>query len=117
MECLPLMNNLTAEEMGNMTLGELKEMQQPAWNNTTACPAKEPGRNCSQWGRNANESLGMKGKGMGEMGMGDNQMRDGPMDGMSGRMAVQCAARMTIAVGATKPPGHERSLSNYAAYR
>jgi hypothetical protein len=64
------MNNLTAEEMGNMTLGELKEMQHQAWNNTTACSAKEPGNNCSQWGRNANESLGMKGKGMGEMGMG-----------------------------------------------
>ena len=64
------MNNLTAEQMGNMTLGELKEMRHQAWNNTTACPAKEPGRNCSQWGRNANESLGMKGKCMGEMGMG-----------------------------------------------
>ncbi|MFZ3148354.1 MAG: hypothetical protein WA137_04875 [Methanothrix sp.] len=53
------MNNLTAEEMGNMTLGELKEMQHQAWNNTTACQAKEPGR---------------------------NQMRDGPKDGMSGHM-------------------------------
>lgn len=65
------MNNLTAEEMGNMTLGELKEMQHQAWNKT-------------------NESLGMKGKDMGEMGMGmgmgDNQMRDGPKDGMAGRM-------------------------------
>ena len=80
------MNNLTAEEMGNMTLGELKEMRHQAWNNTTACSAKEAGRNCSQWGRNANESLGMKGKGMGEMGMGDNHKRNGPMDGMSGRM-------------------------------
>ena len=80
------MNNLTAEEMGNMTLGELKEMQHQAWNNTTACSAKEAGRNCSQWGRNANESLGMKGKGMGEMGMGDNKKRDGQKDGMSGRL-------------------------------
>ena len=42
------MNNLTAEEMGNMTLGELKEMRLAARNNTT----------------------GMKGMGMGEMGMG-----------------------------------------------
>jgi hypothetical protein len=75
------MNNLTAEELANMTLGELKEMRHTAWNNTTACPAKEPGRNCSQWGKNANESLGMKGK-----GMGDNQMRNGPKDGMSGCM-------------------------------
>lgn len=62
------MNNLTAEEMGNMTLGELKEMQQRAWNNTTACSAKEPGRNCSQWGRNANESLGQKDERSGRMG-------------------------------------------------
>jgi hypothetical protein len=75
------MNNLTAEEMDNMTLGELKEMQQQAWNNTTDCRSKEPGQNCSQWGKNANASLGMKGKGMGEMGMGDNKKRDGPMNG------------------------------------
>jgi len=82
------MNNLTAEELANMTLGELKELRHQAWNNTTACPAKEPGRDCSQWGRNANESLGMKAKGMGEMGMGmgDNRKRDGQKDGMSERM-------------------------------
>jgi hypothetical protein len=60
------MNNLTAEEMGNMTLGELKEMRRQAWNNATACLAKETGRNCSQRGIDANESLGMKGKCMGE---------------------------------------------------
>jgi len=71
------MNNLTAQEMGNMTLGELKEMQRQSWNNTTACQAKEPGQNCSQWGRNTNASLGMKGKGMEEMGRGNNQKRDG----------------------------------------
>jgi hypothetical protein len=83
------MNNLTAEEMGNMTLGEMKEMQRQAWNNTTACQAKEPGQNCSQWGRNANASLGMKGIGMREMGMGDNHKRDGlMMDEMSGRMGA-----------------------------
>jgi len=62
------MNNLTAEEMGNMTLGELKEMQRQSWNNTTACQAKEPGQNCSQWG--------------------DNQKRDGPMNEKSGRMGA-----------------------------
>jgi len=64
------MNNLTPEEMGNMTLGELKGMQRQAWNNTTGCQFKEPGQNCSQWGRNANASLGMKVKCMGEMGRG-----------------------------------------------
>jgi hypothetical protein len=62
------MNNLTAEEMGNMTLGELKEMQRQAWNNTTACLAKESGQNCSQWGRNANVSHGMKDGKSGHMG-------------------------------------------------
>ena len=71
------MNNLTAEEMGNMTLGELKEMQRQAWNNTTACLAKEPGQNRSLCGSNANASLGMKGKGMGKMGMDEMHGQDG----------------------------------------
>jgi len=53
----PMMNNLTVEEMGNMTLGELKEMQHQAWNNSAACQFKVPGQNCSQ--------------------LGDNQKRDG----------------------------------------
>lgn len=85
----PLMNNLTAEEMGNMTLGELKEMQRLAWNNTTACLVKEPGKNCSQWERNANASLGMKGDCKEKMGMGDNKRMDGPMkDEKSGCMGA-----------------------------
>ena len=85
----PLMNNLTAEEMGNMTLGELKEMQRQAWNNTTACLVKDPGKNCSQWERNANASSGMKGDCKGKMGMGDNQKMDGPMkDEKSGCMGA-----------------------------
>jgi len=82
------MNNLTAEEMGNMTLGELKDMQRQSWNNTTACQAKETGQNCSQWARNTNASLGLKGKGMGEMGIGNNQKRDGWMNEKSGRMGA-----------------------------
>lgn len=81
----PMMNNLTAEEMGNMTLGELKEMQRQAWNNTTACLAQEPGQNCSQMGRDANSPLGMKEKGMGEMGRHDDQMKGGFMDKRSER--------------------------------
>lgn len=81
----PMINNLTAEEMGNMTLGELKEMQRQAWNNTTACLAKEPGQNCSQMGRDANSPLGMKEKSMGEMGRHDDQMKGGFMAKMSGR--------------------------------
>jgi hypothetical protein len=55
-------NNLTAEEMGNMTLGELKEMHRHAMNNTTANGIAYPG---------------MKGKGMGP------EMRG--QDGNSGR--------------------------------
>jgi len=75
-----LMNNLTAEEMGNMTLGELKEMQLQARNNTTACLAKEPGQNCSQWGMNKDASFGP----MKEKWMGDKQMRGGQKDDRSG---------------------------------
>jgi hypothetical protein len=54
------LNNLTAEEMGNMTLGELKEMRLAARNNTTACLATETGRCCGQWEKNSNESQGMR---------------------------------------------------------
>ena len=99
-----LKNNLTPEELDNMTLGELKEMRHTAWNNMTACSAKEAGQNCSQWGRNANESLGMKGKGMGEMGMGmgDNQMRDGPKDGMSKRMGGEMCGQNDKSGGCDK---------------
>jgi hypothetical protein len=57
----PQMNNLTAEEMGNMTLGELKETQRQAWNNTTACHAKEPGQNYSQLGKMDEMKSGRKG--------------------------------------------------------
>jgi len=109
------MNNLTAEELANMTLGELKEMRHQAWNNTTACSAKEAGRNCSQWGRNANESLGMNGKGMGEMGMGkdDNQMkmRDGPMDGISKRMGGAMCGQNDKSGGCDKAPQGMRGAS------
>jgi hypothetical protein len=72
-----LMNNLTAEEMGNMTLGELKEMQLQAWNNTTACLAKEPGENCRQLEKNAD-------------GMRDKHMRGGPMDEKCGHNGAFC---------------------------
>ncbi len=42
-------NNVTPEQMGNMTLGEIREMSQKAWSNSTACPAGNAGQNCSQW--------------------------------------------------------------------
>jgi hypothetical protein len=41
-----LANNLTEEEMNNMTLGELHEMRQKTWNNET-CPFKEQRQNQS----------------------------------------------------------------------
>ncbi len=45
-----LMANITPEQMGNMTLGELREMRQQAWGNSTACTAGWAGNNCSQMG-------------------------------------------------------------------
>ena len=76
----PMMNNLTEEEMGNMTLGELKEMQKQYFNNSAACPAADAGGNCSRGFIKANDSMmPMKGIHMGErMQMGE---RDGRMDG------------------------------------
>jgi len=65
------MNNLTAEELDSMTLGELKEMRQMSRNNTTACNANEFGQNG-----------GMDGKGMKEMGRAGNQKMAGQNDGM-----------------------------------
>lgn len=44
------MANITPEQMGNMTLGELKEMRQKAWGNSTACTAGIAGQNCSKMG-------------------------------------------------------------------
>ena len=44
------MANLTPEQMGNMTLGELQEMRQKAWGNSTNCTAGKVGQNCSQMG-------------------------------------------------------------------
>ena len=44
------MANITPEQMGNMTLGEIREMRQQAWGNSTACTAGKAGQNCSQMG-------------------------------------------------------------------
>jgi hypothetical protein len=41
------MANITPEQMGNMKLGEIREMRQQAWGNSTAGTA---GQNCSQMG-------------------------------------------------------------------
>ena len=47
---LCLMGNVTPEQMGNMTLGELRAMRQQAWNNSTTCLAGKAGQNCSLMG-------------------------------------------------------------------
>ena len=80
----PMMNNLTEEEVGNMTLGELKEMQKQYFNNSAACPAADAGGNCSRGFIKANDSMmPMKGIHMGErMQMGE---REGRMDGFGGK--------------------------------
>ncbi len=44
------MENITPEQMGNMTLGEIREMRQQAWGNSTGCTAGKAGQNCSQMG-------------------------------------------------------------------
>jgi hypothetical protein len=44
------MANITPEQMGNMTLGEIREMRPQAWGNSTACNAGKAGQNCSQMG-------------------------------------------------------------------
>ena len=94
-----LKNNLTPEEMDNMTLGELKEMREESMNQSQFCPAGEG--NCSQSCRGANGQM-MGGNGpncqMGRNGpdskMGGNgpnfQMgRNGPDGQMMGRDGAQ----------------------------
>ena len=44
------MANITPEQMGNMTLGELREMRLQAWGNSTNCTAGKAGQNWSQMG-------------------------------------------------------------------
>lgn len=42
------MENITPEQMGNMTLGELREMRQKAWDNSTPCSAGNAGQDGSK---------------------------------------------------------------------
>ncbi len=55
------MANMTPEQMGNMTLGELKEMRQQAWGNSTTCTAGKAGQNCSQMGNHTRAYGEMRG--------------------------------------------------------
>jgi hypothetical protein len=69
---LCLMGNMTPEEMGNMTLGELKEMREQAWNNSTACPAGNERQDCNQRG---NRMMARDGR------MGGDAGKDGAFSG------------------------------------
>src|SRR5512137_1894755 len=64
-------NNLTPEEMDNMTLGELKEMQRQSWNESGSCPAMGEGQNCTREGGNGEAPCQRNG-----------QMMGGQMNGM-----------------------------------
>ena len=55
------MGNVTPEQMGNMTLGELKEMRMQAWGNSTNCTAGKAGQNCSQMGNHTRACGEMRG--------------------------------------------------------
>jgi CheY-specific phosphatase CheX len=77
------MGNMTPEEMGNMTLGELQEMREQAWNNSTACPARNEGRNCNQMGNRMMAHDGQMGEDAGKNGAFSGryfgESRHGPM--------------------------------------
>ena len=76
-----LKNNLTPEEMDNMTLGELKEMRTESMNQSQFCPAGDG--NCSQSCRGANGQM------MGGNGPDGKIGRNGP-DGKMGRNGPNC---------------------------
>ena len=82
-----LKNNLTSEELDNMTIGELKEMQNQARNDTaagnvSACPMRGDGRNmndgCAMSGRCKMNEMGPMGNGMRDGSNGEAAMREGP---------------------------------------
>ncbi len=80
-----LKNNLTLEEMDNMTLGELREMKMEAMNQSQFCPAGD--RNCSQSCRGDNGRMmdgnGPNGK-MGGNGPNGQMGGNGPNGQMGG---------------------------------
>jgi len=85
-----LKNNLTLEEMDNMTLGELREMKMEAMNQSQFCPAGD--RNCSQSCRGDNGRMmdgnGPNGK-MGGNGPNGQMGGNGPNGQMMGRDGSQ----------------------------
>ena len=85
-----LKNNLTPEELDNMTLGELREMKMEAMNQSQFCPAGD--RNCSQSCRGDNGRMmdgnGPNGK-MGGNGPNGQMGGNGPNGQMMGRDGSQ----------------------------
>lgn len=87
-----LKNNLTPEELDNMTLGELKELQKESMNQTHFCPAGD--KNCSQDGKGPGDRMerdGQCSQMMGRDGQGAQMMgRDGQCCQMMGRDGQCC---------------------------
>ena len=85
-----LKNNLTLEEMDNMTLGELREMKMEAMNQSQFCQAGD--RNCSQYCRGTKGQMGGNGPNgqmMGGNGPKGQMDGNGPNGQMMGRDSFQ----------------------------
>jgi hypothetical protein len=83
-----LKNNLTAEEMDNMTLGELKELQKESMNQTHFCPAG--GKNCTQDGKGSGDRMGRDGLGCQMMGRNEQDDKMMGQDGSGCQMMGRC---------------------------
>ncbi len=85
-----LKNNLTPEELDNMTLGELREMKIEAMNQSQFCQAGD--RNCSQYCRGTKGQMGGNGPNgqmMGGNGPKGQMDGNGPNGQMMGRDSFQ----------------------------
>ena len=85
-----LRNNLTPEELDNMTLGELREMKMEAMNQSQFCQAGD--RNCSQYCRGTKGQMGGNGPNgqmMGGNGPKGQMDGNGPNGQMMGRDSFQ----------------------------
>ncbi len=119
-----LKNNLTPEEMDNMTLGELREMKMEAMNQSQFCPAGD--RNCSQNCRGDNSQMGgngPNGKMMGENGPNGKMGGNGPNgqmgeNGPNGKMMERDGPQSGRCQGAGPDDGMRRNMfrNNPAAF-
>ncbi len=76
----PMTANSTAKDLGNMTLGQIKEMQNQARNNTTSCPMGMADKNCSFDNTGANGPNDHSGEKMSGRGMGESSGQFGKQD-------------------------------------